>query len=61
MQHRRNPGERPHDRSPQGHNEVAIRERLQLAYKAGDLPKWLSVDDYIRYISMLGEVKLRRP
>ena len=26
------------------HNEVAIRERLPLAHKAGELPKWLNVD-----------------
>jgi AcrR family transcriptional regulator len=34
-------------------NEVAIRERLQQARKAGELPKEINVDDYTRYISML--------
>ncbi len=34
-------------------NEIAIRERLQRARKAGELPKEINVDDYTRYISVL--------
>jgi hypothetical protein len=43
------------------HNEVAIHERLQLAHKAEELPKWLNVDDYTRYISMPVEVQAQGP
>lgn len=34
-------------------NEVAIRERLQQARKAGELAKEINLDDYTRYLSML--------
>ena len=34
-------------------NEVAIRQRLLTARKAGELPKEVNVDDYTRYLSML--------
>ncbi len=34
-------------------NEAAIRERLQRARKAGELPKEMNLEDYSRYISML--------
>ena len=34
-------------------NEVAIRERLQQARKAGELPNEVNLDDYTRYLSML--------
>ncbi len=34
-------------------NEVAIRKRLLVARKAGELPKTVNVDDYTRYLSML--------
>jgi hypothetical protein len=34
------------------HDEVAIRERVPLAHKAGKLPKWLNVDNYTRYTSL---------
>jgi AcrR family transcriptional regulator len=34
-------------------NEVAIKERLLAARKAGELSKEINVDDYTRYLSML--------
>lgn len=34
-------------------NEVAIKQRLLLARKAGELSKDVNVDDYTRYLSML--------
>ena len=34
-------------------NELAIRERLLVARKVGELSKTVNVDDYTRYISML--------
>lgn len=34
-------------------NEVAIKQRLLLARKAGELPKDINVDDHTRYLSML--------
>jgi hypothetical protein len=34
-------------------NEVAIRERLCAARKAGELSKAVNVDDYTRYLSLL--------
>jgi hypothetical protein len=34
-------------------NEVAIKERLLVARKAGELSKAINVDDYTRYLSLL--------
>lgn len=34
-------------------NEIAIRQRLLIARKAGELAKEVNVDDYTRYLSML--------
>ena len=34
-------------------NEVAIRERLLIARRAGELSKEINLDDYTRYLSML--------
>jgi AcrR family transcriptional regulator len=34
-------------------NQVAIRERLLKAWKTGELPKGINVDDYARYISSI--------
>ena len=34
-------------------NELAIKDRLLLARKAGELPKDVNLDDYTRYLSML--------